>query len=115
SDLDPENCRKATAKKTRAYYAETLPNPKLQVFPIQEVADIGRSLGVPLIMDNTACPILCKPFEHGAAIIVYSTTKYIGGPRTSTRGPPRHRRQFGSENHAHRLSPRHPPRPPHTS
>src|SRR6201981_4277687 len=66
---DPENFRKATDRKTRAYYAETLPNPKLQVFPIKEVADIGRSLGVPLIMDNTACPILCKPFEHGAAII----------------------------------------------
>jgi O-acetylhomoserine (thiol)-lyase len=60
---DPENFRKATDKKTRAYYAETLPNPKLQVFPIKEVADIGRSLGVPLIMDNTACPILCKPFD----------------------------------------------------
>src|SRR5690242_21023380 len=55
---DPENFDKATDKKTRAYYAETLPNPKLQVFPIKEVADIGRSLGVPLIMDNTACPIL---------------------------------------------------------
>src|SRR5262249_58719542 len=64
---DPENFRKATDKKTRAYYAETLPNPKLHVFPIKEVADIGRSLGVPLIMDNTACPILCKPIEHGAA------------------------------------------------
>jgi O-acetylhomoserine (thiol)-lyase len=83
---DPEAFRRATDDKTRAYYAETLPNPKLTVFPIKEVADIGRELGVPLIMDNTAAPVLCKPFEHGAAIIVYSTTKYIGGHGTSIGG-----------------------------
>ena len=79
---DPEGFRSATDVKTRAYYAETLPNPKLTVFPIQEVADIGREFGIPLIMDNTAAPILCRPFDHGAAIIVYSTTKYIGGHGT---------------------------------
>ncbi|MBT7614042.1 MAG: bifunctional O-acetylhomoserine aminocarboxypropyltransferase/cysteine synthase, partial [Rhodospirillaceae bacterium] len=83
---DPEGFRKATDERTRCYYAETLPNPKLNVFPIKEVADIGRELGVPLIMDNTACPILCRPFDHGAAIIVYSTTKYIGGHGTSIGG-----------------------------
>src|SRR6266404_251113 len=80
---DPQNFAQATDAKTRAYYAETLPNPKLHVFPIKEVADIGRKLGVPLIMDNTSSPILCRPFEHGAAIIVYSTTKYIGGHGTA--------------------------------
>ncbi|MEM7122720.1 MAG: O-acetylhomoserine aminocarboxypropyltransferase/cysteine synthase [Pseudomonadota bacterium] len=83
---DPEGFRKATDERTRCYYAETLPNPKLNVFPIKEVADIGRELGVPLIMDNTACPVLCRPFDHGAAIIVYSTTKYIGGHGTSIGG-----------------------------
>ena len=83
---DPEAFAKATDDKTRCYYAETLPNPKLNVFPIQEVADIGRKLGVPLIMDNTATPILCRPFDHGAAAIVYSTTKYIGGHGTSIGG-----------------------------
>jgi len=83
---DPEGFRKATDERTRCYYAETLPNPKLNVFPIKEVADIGRELGVPLIMDNTACPVLCKPFDHGAAIVVYSTTKYIGGHGTSIGG-----------------------------
>jgi len=83
---DPENFRRATDEKTRAYYAETLPNPKLHVFPIQEVADIGRPLGIPLIMDNTAAPILCRPFDHGAAINVYSLTKYIGGHGTSIGG-----------------------------
>jgi O-acetylhomoserine (thiol)-lyase len=83
---DPENFRRATDAKTRAYYAETLPNPKLAVFPIAEVAAIGRPLGIPLIVDNTAAPILARPFDHGAAIVVYSTTKYIGGHGTSIGG-----------------------------
>ncbi|MFN0218880.1 MAG: O-acetylhomoserine aminocarboxypropyltransferase/cysteine synthase family protein [Hyphomicrobium sp.] len=83
---DPENFRRATDDKTRAYYAETLPNPKLRVFPIAEVADIGRPLGIPLIVDNTAAPVLCRPIAHGAAIVVYSTTKYIGGHGTSIGG-----------------------------
>ena len=84
--VDPQAFAKATDARTRCYYAETLPNPKLRVFPIKEVGDIGRKLGVPLIMDNTATPVLCRPFEHGAAIIVYSTTKYIGGHGTSIGG-----------------------------
>lgn len=83
---DPENFRKATDDRTRAYYAETLPNPKLNVFPIREVADIGRPLGIPLIIDNTAAPLLARPFEEGAAVVVYSTTKYIGGHGTSIGG-----------------------------
>jgi O-acetylhomoserine (thiol)-lyase len=76
---DPENFRKATDERTRAYYGETLPNPKLQVFPIAEVAAIGRAAGIPLIMDNTAAPLICRPFDHGAAIVTYSLTKWIGG------------------------------------
>jgi O-acetylhomoserine (thiol)-lyase len=83
---DPENFRRATDAKTRCYYGETLPNPKLAVFPIGEVAKIGRELGVPLIMDNTACPVLCQPIRHGAAITMHSTTKYIGGHGTSIGG-----------------------------
>lgn len=83
---DPESFRELTDEKTRCYYAETLPNPKLDVFPIKEVADIGRELGVPLIMDNTAAPVLCRPLDHGAAIVMYSTTKYIGGHGTSIGG-----------------------------
>jgi len=83
---DPENFRRATDDRTRAYYAETLPNPKLIVFPIREVAEIGRPLGIPLIVDNTAAPILARPFDHGAAVVVYSTTKYIGGHGTSIGG-----------------------------
>src|ERR1700733_11677874 len=84
--VDPQNFRKASDERTRAYYAETLPNPKLTVFPIAEVAEIGRNLGIPLIVDNTAAPILTKPFEHGPAIVVYSSTKYLGGHGTSIGG-----------------------------
>lgn len=83
---DPENFRKATDDKTRAYYAELLPNPKLEVFPVAEVAAIGRPLGIPLIIDNTAAPLLSRPFDHGAAAVVYSATKYIGGHGTSIGG-----------------------------
>ena len=83
---DPQAFARATDERTRAYYAETLPNPKLQVFPIAEVAEIGRSLGIPLIIDNTAAPILCRPFDHGAAIVVYSATKFIGGHGNSIGG-----------------------------
>jgi O-acetylhomoserine (thiol)-lyase len=83
---DPETFRRATDERTRAYYAETLPNPKLTVFPIREVATIGRALGVPLIMDNTAAPVICRPLDHGAAIVVHSTTKHIGGHGTSIGG-----------------------------
>jgi O-acetylhomoserine (thiol)-lyase len=83
---DPENFARATDARTRAYYAETLPNPKLIAFPIAEVAAIGRKLGIPLIVDNTAAPVLTRPFEHGAAVVVYSSTKYLGGHGTSIGG-----------------------------
>ncbi|MVA78264.1 bifunctional O-acetylhomoserine aminocarboxypropyltransferase/cysteine synthase [Agrobacterium vitis] len=83
---DPENFRRATDERTRAYYAETLPNPKLTVFPIAEVAAIGREVGIPLIVDNTAAPLLARPLDHGAAVVVYSSTKYLGGHGTSIGG-----------------------------
>lgn len=83
---DPQAFARATDDRTRAYYAETLPNPKLAVFPIKEVADIGRPLGIPLIIDNTAAPILTRPLDHGAAVVVYSGTKYLGGHGTSIAG-----------------------------
>ncbi len=83
---DPEGFARATDARTRCYYAEVLPNPKLQVFPIAEVAAIGRRLGVPLIMDNTAAPIICRPLDLGAAVVMHSTTKFIGGHGTSIGG-----------------------------
>ena len=67
---DPKNFEKAVDEKTRAFYGETLPNPYLRVFPIQEVSDIGKKYNIPLIVDNTAAPVICKPLEHGAAVVV---------------------------------------------
>ena len=83
---DPKNFEKAIDNKTRAFYGETLPNPYLRVFPIKEVSDIGRKYNIPLIMDNTAAPVICKPLEHGAAVVIHSLTKYIGGHGTVVGG-----------------------------
>ncbi len=83
---DPESFARLTDDRTRAYYAEVLPNPKLHVFPIAEVAAIGRKLGVPLIMDNTAAPLLCRPLEHGAAIVMHSATKWMNGHANAVGG-----------------------------
>ncbi len=100
---DPENFRRASDERTRAYYAETLPNPKLNVFPIAEVARIGRELGIPLVMDNTAAPLICRPFDHGAAVVVYSATKYLGGHGTSVGGVIIDGGNFDWEAHADRF------------
>ena len=83
---DPENFQKAVDEKTRAFYGEVLPNPSFEVFPIGEVAAIGKPLGIPLIVDNTAAPVICRPFDYGASIIIHSTTKDIGGHGTSIGG-----------------------------
>lgn len=83
---DPLAFERASDDRTRAYYIETLPNPKLVVCPIADIAAAGRALGIPLIVDNTAAPLIARPFDHGAAIVVYSTTKYIGGHGTSIGG-----------------------------
>ena len=83
---DPKNFEKLTDEKTRAYYGESCPNPYLRVFPIKEVSDIGRKHGIPLIIDNTSSPVICKPLAHGAAVVMHSLTKYIGGHGTSIGG-----------------------------
>ena len=68
-------------------YAETIANPQINVLDIQAVADIAHEAGIPLIIDNTfASPWLCRPFEHGADIVVHSATKFIGGHGTSIGG-----------------------------
>ena len=83
---NPQAFADASDDRTRAWYAETLPNPKLVVCPIAEIAALGRPMGIPLIVDNTAAPLLARPLDHGAAIVVYSATKYIGGHGTSIGG-----------------------------
>ena len=94
---------KRLMKKPGAYYAETLPNPSFEVFPIGEVAEIGKELGVPLIVDNTAAPVLCRPFDHGAAITIYSATKFIGGHGTTIGGLLVDSGNFNWETHSDRF------------
>lgn len=83
---DPQAFACAIDDRTRAFYVETLPNPKLIVCPLAGIAAIGREKGIPLIVDNTAAPLIARPFDHGAAIIVYSATKFLGGHGTSIGG-----------------------------
>ena len=84
---DPENFRKAITEKTKAVYAETLGNPKLDVLNIAAVAEIAHEAGVPLVVDSTVTsPYLLRPIEHGADIVVHSLTKFIGGHGTSIGG-----------------------------
>ena len=84
---DPENFRKAITPKTRAVYAETLANPRMNIVDIAAVAKIAHDAGVPLVVDNTmASPYLCRPIDHGADIVVHSATKFLGGHGTSIGG-----------------------------
>ncbi len=84
---DPENFRRAIRDETKLLYGETLGNPRVNVFPFTEVAQIANESGLPLMIDNTfATPYLCRPFEWGAQIVVHSTTKFIGGHGTSIGG-----------------------------
>lgn len=84
---EPENFRRAVRPNTKLLYGETLGNPRIDVFPFEEVAQIAREFRVPLMIDNTfATPYLCRPFEWGAHIVVHSTTKFIGGHGTSIGG-----------------------------
>ncbi|HBT46436.1 MAG TPA: homocysteine synthase [Peptococcaceae bacterium] len=84
---DPEDLRRAINERTRAVYVETIGNPKLDVPDLEGVAAVAHEAGIPLIVDNTfATPYLCRPFEHGADIVVHSATKFIGGHGTSIGG-----------------------------
>jgi O-acetylhomoserine (thiol)-lyase len=84
---DPENFRRALQPNTRALFAETIANPRLNVLDIAAVAAIARGHGVPLVVDNTlASPYLCRPIDHGADIVVHSATKYLGGHGTTLGG-----------------------------
>jgi O-acetylhomoserine (thiol)-lyase len=84
---DPENFRRAIRPNTKILFGETLGNPRINVFPFEEVAKIGQEFGIPLMIDNTfATPYLFRPFEWGANIVVHSATKFIGGHGTSIGG-----------------------------
>lgn len=84
---DPNNFKEVINDKTRAIYAETIGNPAIDVLDIEAVAQIAHDNGLPLVIDNTfASPYLCRPFEHGADIVIHSATKFIGGHGTSIGG-----------------------------
>lgn len=84
---DFEGLEKLIDDKTSALFCESIGNPAGNVVDIEKLAEIAHRHGVPLIVDNTvATPILCRPFEHGADIIVHSLTKYIGGHGTTIGG-----------------------------
>jgi O-acetylhomoserine (thiol)-lyase len=77
----------AVRPNTRAFFAESIGNPRLDVLDIAAVAEVAHAAGVPLIVDNTmATPILVRPIEHGADVVVHSATKFIGGHGTSIGG-----------------------------
>jgi O-acetylhomoserine (thiol)-lyase len=82
----PQEFRKALTKKTRALYAETIGNPKLDVPDFKALAQIAHEAGIPLVVDNTTAAGLARPIESGADIVVLSATKYIGGHGTSIGG-----------------------------
>lgn len=84
---DPENFRKALDKNTKAFYLETIGNPRVDVPDFEAICKIAHENGIPVIVDNTlASPFLCQPFAHGADIVLHSTTKFIGGHGTSIGG-----------------------------
>jgi O-acetylhomoserine (thiol)-lyase len=84
---DPENFRRAITPRTRAIYAESVGNPRLDTLDFRPVADIAHENGIPLIVDNTfPSPYLINPIKHGADIVVHSATKFIGGHGTSIGG-----------------------------
>ncbi len=79
-EMSDEEIASHIDENTRLFFGETIANPALVVFDIERYAKLAHAYGIPLMIDNTfATPILCRPFEHGADIVVHSTTKYMDG------------------------------------
>ncbi|MEI8332849.1 MAG: O-acetylhomoserine aminocarboxypropyltransferase/cysteine synthase family protein [Chloroflexota bacterium] len=83
---DPSSFIPAIDGRTKAVYLETIGNPKLEVADLEAIAAIAHERGVPVVVDNTFAPLIARPFDHGADIIVHSLTKWIGGHGTSIGG-----------------------------
>jgi O-acetylhomoserine (thiol)-lyase len=84
---DPASFSKLIDDRTKAVFCETIGNPLGNVTDLAALAEVAHAHGVPLIVDNTvASPYLCRPFEHGADIVVHSLTKYLGGHGTTLGG-----------------------------
>lgn len=86
-DISSEDLQKEFRPNTKALFGETIANPALNVLDIERFAEIAHKNGVPLIVDNTfATPVLCRPFEFGADIVIHATTKYLDGHAVSLGG-----------------------------
>lgn len=84
---DPESFEPLIDDRTKAIYGDTVGNPKLNIFPFEEVSEVAQRIGIPLIIDSTAAsPAVCRPLEHGANIVIHSLTKFLGGHGTSIGG-----------------------------
>jgi O-acetylhomoserine (thiol)-lyase len=84
---DPENFARAITPRTKALYAETVGNPSLNVIDLEALGRIAEQAGLPLFIDNTfVSPSLCQPFKWGAAVVLHSATKFLGGHGTSMGG-----------------------------
>ncbi|MDD5476843.1 MAG: O-acetylhomoserine aminocarboxypropyltransferase/cysteine synthase [Candidatus Omnitrophica bacterium] len=84
NDLDA--VQKAITSKTKAIYAESIGNPKLDVADLEGISKVAHKNGIPFVLDNTVSPYLLRPIDHGVDIVVYSATKFIGGHGTSLGG-----------------------------
>jgi len=84
---DPASRRAAVRPNTKAFFGESIANPKNDILDIEAVAAVAHEVGVPLVVDNTvATPYLIRPIEWGADVVVHSATKYIGGHGTAIGG-----------------------------
>ncbi|MDA8277600.1 MAG: bifunctional o-acetylhomoserine/o-acetylserine sulfhydrylase [Actinomycetota bacterium] len=84
---DPTEWRNAVRENTRAFYGETIGNPRGDIFNFDGIVPVAKEFGIPLVIDNTlATPYLCQPLAHGADIVIHSATKFIGGHGTSIGG-----------------------------
>ncbi len=82
----PQAFAEAIDDRTRAVFLETIGNPRLDVHDLRAIADVAHAAGVPLVVDNTFAPLLSRPIEHGADIVIHSATKWIGGHGTAIGG-----------------------------
>jgi len=85
-DFTAENIEKEIKDNTKIIYAETIGNPKGNLFDFESVTTLAHSYNIPVFVDNTFAPSLCKPFDYGVDVVVYSCTKWIGGHGTSLGG-----------------------------
>src|SRR5690606_6374222 len=101
-------------ENTKAVFCESIGNPAGNIIDLKALADAAHRHGVPLIVDNTvAIPVLCRPFEHGADIVVHALTKYIGGHGNGIGGMLVHSGTDPGADHKERFPRRDPPEAPY--